>query len=119
LRHIYALVLVTISWTLFAFTEISKGAAWCKAMLSGVLFDSSSLYLLLTYGPMLAICALAATPLGKRFYKKLGTRLGQRALTVVDCGGLGRFLRYLELLGAVGHRHTIRPWRGRSGCGAQ
>jgi len=26
---------------------------------------------------------------------------------------------YLELLGAVGHRHTIRPWRGRSGCGAQ
>ena len=62
--------------------------AWCKAMLSGVLFDSSSLYLLLTYGPMLAICALAATPLGKRFYEKLGTRLGQRALTVVDCGGL-------------------------------
>ena len=88
LRHIYALVLVTISWTLFAFTEISKGDAWCKAMLSGVLFDSSSLYLLLTYGPMLAICALAATPLGKRFYEKLGTRLGQRALTVVDCGGL-------------------------------
>ena len=88
LRHIYALVLVTIIWTLFAFTEISKGAAWCKAMLSGVLFDSSSLYLLLTYGPMLAICALAATPLGKRFYEKLGTRLGQRALTVVDCGGL-------------------------------
>ena len=88
LRHIYALVLVTISWTLFAFTEISKGAAWCKAMLSGMLFDSSSLYLLLTYGPMLAICALAATPLGKRFYEKLGTRLGQRALTVVDCGGL-------------------------------
>ena len=88
LRHIYALVLVTISWTLFAFTEISKGAAWCKAMFSGVPFDSGSLYLLLTYGPMLAICALAATPLGKRFYEKLGTRLGQRALTVVDCGGL-------------------------------
>ena len=88
LRHIYALVLVTISWTLFAFTEISKGAAWCKAMFSGVPFDGGSLYLLLTYGPMLAICALAATPLGKRFYEKIGTRLGQRALTVVDCGGL-------------------------------
>jgi len=88
LRHIYALVLVTISWTLFAFTEISKGAGWCKAMFSGVPFDGGSLYLLLTYGPMLAICALAATPLGKRFYEKLGTRLGQRALTVVDCGGL-------------------------------
>ena len=88
LRHLYALTLITISWTLFAFTEISEGAAWCKAMFSGVPFDSGSLYLLLTYGPMLAICALAATPLGKRFYEKLGTRLGQRALTVVDCSGL-------------------------------
>ena len=88
LRHIYALVLVTISWTLFAFTEISKGAAWCKAMLSGVLFDSSSLYLLLTYGPMLAICALAATPLGKRCYEGMNARLGQGALALIDCGGL-------------------------------
>ena len=89
MRHIYALVLVTISWTLFAFTEISKGAAWCKAMLSGVLFDSSSsLYLLLTYGPMLAICALAATPLGKRCYEGLNARLGQGALALTDCGGL-------------------------------
>ena len=41
LGDIYALVLVTISWTLFAFTEISKGAGWCKAMLSGVLFGGA------------------------------------------------------------------------------
>ena len=88
LRHIYALVLVTISWTLFAFTDIGAGFAWLKAMFFGTLFDSGSLYLLLTYGPTLAICALAATPLGKRCYEKLNSRLGPRALTVVDCGGL-------------------------------
>lgn len=88
LRHIYALVLVTISWTLFAFTDIGAGFAWLKAMFFGTLFDSGSLYLLLTYGPMLVICALAATPLGKRCYEKLNSRLGPRALTVVDCGGL-------------------------------
>ena len=50
LRHIYALVLVTISWTLFAFTDIGAGFAWLKAMFFGTLFDSGSLYLLLTYG---------------------------------------------------------------------
>ena len=87
-RHIYALVLVTISWTLFAFTDIAKGIAWLKAMFSSTLYDSGSLYLFLTYGIMLAICALAATPLGKRCYEKLNSRLGQRALAVVDCGGL-------------------------------
>ena len=81
-------MLVTISWTLFAFTDISKGFAWVKAMFCGKLYDSGSLYLLLTYGMMLAICALAATPLGKRCYEKLGTRLGQQALTAADCCGL-------------------------------
>ena len=88
LRHIYALALVTVSWTLFAFPDIAQGFAWGKAMFSGKLYDSGSLYLLLTYGLMLAVCALAATPLGKRCYEKLNSRLGQRALTVVDCGGL-------------------------------
>ena len=88
LRHIYALVLVTVSWTFFAFTDIARGFAWLKAMFSGTLFDNSSLYLLLTYGLILAVCALAATTLGKHSYEKLNLRLGQRALTVMDCGGL-------------------------------
>ena len=90
MRHLYALTLVTVSWTLFAFTEIAKGFAWLRAMFSGPLYDSNSLYLLLTYGIMLVICALAATPLGKRCYEGLNARLGQGALalTVVDCGGL-------------------------------
>ena len=88
LRHVYTLFLVTVSWTLFAFPDISKGLAWLKAMFSGPLCDSGSLYLLLTYAIMLAICAIAATPLGKRCYEKLGARLGPRALTAADCGGL-------------------------------
>jgi len=88
LRHLYALVLVTISWALFAFTDIAKGFAWLKAMFSGTLYDSGSLYLLLTYGVMLTLCAVAATPLGKHSYEKLSARLGQRALTLADCGGL-------------------------------
>lgn len=87
-RHLYALVLVTISWTFFAFTDISRGFTWLKAMFSGTLYDANSLYLFLTYGIMLALCMLAATPLGKCLYGRLNTKLGQRALTVVDCGGL-------------------------------
>ena len=31
---------------------------------------------------------MAVTPLGKCCYEKITARLGQRALTVVDCGGL-------------------------------
>ena len=82
------MTLVTVSWTLFALTEIAKGFAWLRAMFSGPLYDSNSLYLLLTYGIMLVICALAATPLGKRCYEGMNARLGQGALALIDCGGL-------------------------------
>ena len=54
----------------------------------GPLYDSGSLYLLLTYGGMLALCALAAAPIGKHCYETLSARLGKRALTHADCGGL-------------------------------
>ncbi len=86
-RHVYALVLVTLSWTLFAFTDFSKGAAWLGAMFSGTFCDRDSLYLLLSYGPLLVLCALAATPLGKRLYDRLQTRLKPRLMTAADCGG--------------------------------
>ena len=88
LGHVYALALVTVSWTLFAFPDLSAGLGWLKAMFSGTLADGSSLYLLATYGPMLALCALAATPLGKGLYARLNARLGRRALAGADCGGL-------------------------------
>ena len=77
LRHVYALLLITLSWTLFAFTDISAGFAWLGSMFSGVLFDSDSVYLLLTYGPMLLLCAFAATPIGKRIYDWLNGHLKQ------------------------------------------
>ena len=88
LRHVYALLLITLSWTLFAFTDISAGFAWLGSMFSGVLFDSDSVHLLLTYGPMLLLCAFAATPIGKRIYDWLNGHLKQGVLTVADCGGM-------------------------------
>ena len=92
LRHIYALTLVTASWTLFAFPDISAGFTWLKAMFSGTLYDGISLYLLLIYGGLLILCALASTPLGRRGYEALRARLGQQAMTAADCGGLACML---------------------------
>ena len=57
--------------------DLPSGFAWCRAMFSGVLFGGGSLYLLLTYGGMLLLCTIAATPLRKACYEKLNARLGQ------------------------------------------
>lgn len=67
---------------------LAKRLRVVQGHVSGVLFGRGSLYLLLTYGGMLLLCTIAATPLRKACYEKLNARLGQRALTFADCGGL-------------------------------
>ncbi len=62
LRHVYAMLCVTIGWTLFAFENMKAGMNWLKHMFRGQLYDRSSLYLLMTYGVLLLICAIASTP---------------------------------------------------------
>ena len=68
---------------------------------------------------VISMFTIVSALLSDRMTLKFGAGKVTAVSVAFDCGGLGRFLRYLELLGAVGHRHTIRPWRGRSGCGAQ
>ena len=95
-QHIYALFFVSFSWPIFGFEQITDGLHWVAAMLgSGVLYDSGSLYLLLTYAPMLLLCAAASTTLGSRLYQKMNERLAvlssKRALclgTLADCSGM-------------------------------
>ena len=72
LRHLYALLLISFSWPIFGFENIRQGVVWIRAMLGGsTLCDQSALYLLVSYLPMLLLCALAAMPIGHRLYQRL------------------------------------------------
>ncbi len=62
LHHVYAMLCVTIGWTLFAFENMKVGMNWLKHMFRGQLYDQNSLYLLMTYGVLLLVCAIASTP---------------------------------------------------------
>ena len=91
LRHLYALLLISFSWPIFGFENIGQGAVWIRAMLGGSTFcDQSALYLLVSYLPRLLLCALTATPLGRRLYQRLcGPRLGSvRLQTLLECSGM-------------------------------
>lgn len=92
LSRVYTRLLVTLSWTLFAFPDIRRGLSWVKSMFSGAVADRGSLYLLLSYGPMLILCALASSPVGSRIYGRLNRRLGQSKLALLDCGGMAALL---------------------------
>lgn len=73
LQHVYTLVLVLISWVLFALSDAASIVNYLKAMfgLNGNHFiDHTTLYLLANYAVMLIILILASLPLGKKLYHR-------------------------------------------------
>ena len=60
-------LLVLVGWVFFAHDSLADGAQYLLAMLGGggSFISGGTLRLLLDYLPLLLLCALAATPLGK------------------------------------------------------
>ena len=87
--YIYTLLCVAIGWVLFAFEVIGKGWTFFKALFGGVAFcNSASLYQLLSYLPLLLLCAVASTPLGTKLYHKLGEKCNAALMTAADTTGI-------------------------------
>ena len=77
--HVYTLFMVVISWAIFAIEDMSKLGSYLGAMFGagGSLFDSTSLYMLITNGLLLIILAVASTPAPKIVAEKVLARLGE------------------------------------------
>lgn len=71
--HCYTLILVLISWVLFALTDGEAIATYLRAMFamnSNRTIDHTSIYLLANYAMLLIILVLASLPLGKKLYHR-------------------------------------------------
>ena len=68
-------LLVLVGWVFFAHDSLADGAQYLLAMLGGggSFVSGGTLRLLLDYLPLLLLCALAATPLGKTVFTCLTT----------------------------------------------
>ncbi|MEG0752037.1 MAG: MBOAT family O-acyltransferase [Oscillospiraceae bacterium] len=68
-RHIYAMLLVTIGWVIFYFEDLGAGTAYIGGMFgfSGApLFNSTAFYYLMNYGVVLLAAVYFSTPHFKR-----------------------------------------------------
>ncbi len=95
--HIYGLLLVLVGWAIFAVEDLSALGLYLKAMFGfgAGLLDTSFLYYLRNYLPLLVIAIVAATPLAKTLWHKL-PELGRKiALPVLLCVGLLLATAYL------------------------
>ena len=73
-RHIYALFFITIGWLIFYHTDLTAGVTCFKAMFGGgvVAFASkTNVYDMLRLMPLAVLCAIASTPVPKRYFDRL------------------------------------------------
>ena len=73
-RHIYALFFIAIGWLIFYHTDLTAGVTCFKAMFGGgvVAFASkTNVYDMLRLMPLAVLCAIASTPVPKRYFDRL------------------------------------------------
>ncbi len=78
--HIYTLFLVVVSWVIFAIDDIQGVFSYLGCMFGagGAIYDTSSLYLLVSNAILLVVMFIAATPYPKKLCEKLIAKLGDK-----------------------------------------
>ena len=72
LQHLYTLFLVVVSWAIFAVEDFTQLGGYLRAMFGmaqGGLVDSTAVYYLTSFLPILVIAAVAATPLAVKVWR--------------------------------------------------
>ncbi len=73
-KHLYAIILILISWVIFSFEDLSAGMSYLKGMFGGhdvPFYTSQAGYVLLSYGVIFIVAAFLSTPIFKNFLLKL------------------------------------------------
>lgn len=86
LKHLYVLLVITVSFVLFDAASVRQAGRTIAAMFSRRPFaDAVSLYYLRSYAVVFVLAAVGATPLPARLARRVAaTRGGGRALTVAE-----------------------------------
>ena len=75
LRHIYTMAVVLVGWAIFELTDLGQLGRYLLTLFGGGrLWSAETGYYLRSYLPMLAILCVAATPLAKKGWAKLGEK---------------------------------------------
>ena len=89
--HVYTLLLVMVSWAIFALEDLGHLGSYLKVMfgMGGVpLADGAFGYYLTSYLPVLCAAAVSSTPLGRAAYRNLGQKAQYVACTLLVVSGL-------------------------------
>lgn len=83
LMHVYTMLLVMISWGIFAFDSLGDGMNYLRALVGGYgagLWNEAALYTLYTNAVLLVLLILGATPLPMKLYRRAEGALRARPI---------------------------------------
>ena len=97
ISHLYGVFVVVVGWAIFAVEDFTAMELYLKAMfgMGAGLVDSSALYYLFNYLPMLIIACVAATPLAAKVWHKIPAKVWKPVLPVLVCLALVVATAYL------------------------
>ena len=87
-RHFATILVVDLGWPLFYFEDIREGAAFFARMFTPAPTTVHAVHLILAYLPILAVAALAATPLLEGLYRRAQERSAARPLLLLILAAL-------------------------------
>ena len=96
--HIYTMLLVMVSWAIFAMEDFSRLGSYLRVMFGfggAPLADSAFGYYFRSYLPVLIVAAIASTPLAATLWRKLPQRAAQALGTLAILAGLALCTAYL------------------------
>lgn len=97
ISHLYGVFVVVVGWAIFAVEDFTAMELYLKAMfgMGAGLVDSSALYYLFNYLPMLIVACVAATPLAAKVWHKIPAKVWKPVLPVLVCLALVVATAYL------------------------
>ena len=88
LRHVYAIFVVLLGWALFYFVDTPSLMAFFGKLFSLTGTSMDAVRYMLGYLPLLAVTAVAATPLGKMLWGKVEQKRWSGYVALAGCGVL-------------------------------
>ena len=74
-RHIYSILIILVSWVIFAFEDLARVGEYIKAMfINSNLWDNEALYYLQNYGFLILIGIIWSIPLWKKIKEKIDSK---------------------------------------------
>ena len=100
IRRIYAIVIILVSWAIFAFEDLARVGEYIKAMfINSTLWDNEALYYLQNYGVLILIGAICSIPLWKKLKEKIDSKNSKTLEVITTLGYVAIFVLSTASLG--------------------